>query len=151
MVAGSMVARARALSERAHAGQVDKAGRPYIAHPARVAAAVAAQRGERDPAVAVAWLHDVVEDTGCTLEEIEQQFGAGVAAAVDAVTRRAGELPEEYYHRVASNEVARVVKLADIADNTDPLRLAQLSVDETTRLRGKYAYARAQLDVQSEY
>lgn len=64
-----LAARAETLARAAHAGQVDKAGAPYAAHPARVAAAVAG-----DPlAEAAAWLHDVIEDTGTTLADLRAE------------------------------------------------------------------------------
>ena len=69
---------AEQIPTTAHAGQVDKAGRPYIAHPARMA-------GD-EHAVAAAWLHDVVEDTEVTLTDLEDSFPALVTIAVDALT-----------------------------------------------------------------
>jgi len=151
MTGATAIERASELSACAHAGQVDKAGRSYIEHPTRVAATVAALHGAEHPAVIVAWLHDVVEDTSCTLEQVEEQFGSAVAAAVDAITRRVGELPEQYYQRVAADELARITKLADIADNADPARLAQLPAETAERLRRKYVHAKEQLGVQSQH
>lgn len=136
------VATAALIATLAHSGQVDKAGQPYVDHPRRVAARVF----EHGPlAEAVAWLHDVVEDTPVTLEAVEQAFGPQVAAAVDAITHRPGEPRTAYYARVRSNPVALVVKDADIDDNTDPLRLAALDPALASRLQVKYAAARASL------
>jgi (p)ppGpp synthase/HD superfamily hydrolase len=133
-------AHAERVAREAHVGQVDKAGRPYIDHPRRVAARVAEVDG-RPAAVAVAWLHDVVEDTPTTLEDLRDAgFGADVVAAVDALTRRPGE-GDDYYLRVASDDLATVVKLADIWDNTNPERLARLSPDDQARLEQKYRHA----------
>jgi (p)ppGpp synthase/HD superfamily hydrolase len=128
---------ALSLARAAHAGQVDKLGQPYIEHPARVAARLpeADEIGRT-----VAWLHDVVEDTGVTLEQLAADFGPEVAAAVDALTRRPGE-GEAYYARVKDNPVALRVKRADIADNLDPDRTARLSPLVRARLAGKYARA----------
>lgn len=125
------------IATAAHAGQVDKAGNPYIEHPARVAARVAGD----ERAVAAAWLHDVVEDTAVTLAELEQTFPAEVTTAVDALTRREGEEPADYYARVRSVPLALTVKLADLADNSDPERLGRL--DEATRARLSVKYDRA--------
>lgn len=140
-----LIERARALAVSAHEGQVDKSGQPYIQHPARVAARVAKQLGTHHPAVAVAWLHDVVEDTTVTMEDIAHHFGDDIAAAVDALTKRKGESPEHYYARVRAHPWALTVKAADIADNTDPQRLALLDAATANRLRAKYATARALL------
>ena len=131
---------AERVAREAHVGQVDKAGRPYVDHPRRVAARVAEVDG-RPAAVAVAWLHDVVEDTPTTLEDLgEAGFGVDVVAAVDALTRRPGE-GDDYYLRVAADDLASVVKLADIWDNTNPERLTLLSLDYQARLERKYRHA----------
>jgi len=127
----SITQAAQRIATVAHAGQVDKAGRPYITHPARVAARVAGD----DHAVAVAWLHDVVEDTTVTLADLREQFPAEVVAAVD----------DEYYARVRRVPLALTVKLADLADNSDPQRLARLDDATRERLVAKYARARAEL------
>ena len=77
---------AKALATRAHEGQTDKAGLPYITHPERVASRLQSPEEQ-----VVAWLHDTVEDTAITLTTIESQFGPETAAAVDAISRRVGE------------------------------------------------------------
>ncbi|KXX58406.1 HD domain-containing protein [Rhodococcus sp. LB1] len=132
---------AEQIASAAHDGQVDKAGQPYIAHPARVAARV----GGDERAVAAAWLHDVVEDSDVTLADLEESFPVEVTAAVDALTRRGGEDPADYYARVRQVPLALTVKLADLADNSDPQRLAQLDAATRDRLTAKYARARAEL------
>ena len=70
---------ARTWAEKRHEGQADKSGKPYVEHPARVAG-----RMETPEEQVVGWLHDTVEDTGLTLQEVEAQFGPATAAAVDA-------------------------------------------------------------------
>ena len=87
---GGLVEARRERRSDAHRDQVDKAGRAYVDHPARVAARVA-----DDPvAAAVAWLHDTVEDTGTTLDELRRRgFPAVVRDAVDAMTRRTTRTP----------------------------------------------------------
>lgn len=132
---------ARRIATAAHAGQVDKAGRPYIMHPARVAGRVAGD----EFAVAAAWLHDVVEDTSVTLKDIAAQFPIDVVTAVGALTRRSGEGPGDYYRRIRAVPLAVTVKLADLADNGDPERLALLDAPTRDRLIAKYAKARAAL------
>ena len=64
----------------------------------------------------VAWMHEVVEDTEVTLQEVEQQFGSTVAAAVNAITRRPEDVDTDYYARVKANTIALNVKAADLAD-----------------------------------
>ena len=136
---------AEQVATEAHADQVDEAGRPYIEHPRRVAARVAAQTDDPD-ALAAAWLHDVVEDTPVGLDELRQLgFNERVLDAVDALTRRSGE-GDEYYRRVAANPIALLVKRSDIADNTDPERVRQLEPAVAERLRLKYERALCLLD-----
>jgi (p)ppGpp synthase/HD superfamily hydrolase len=133
-----LVELARDIATRAHQGQTDKAGAPYISHPARVAARVAG-----DPeAEMVAWLHDVAEDTSVTLEELARDFPAQVVAAVGAITKRPDEDRDTYYRRVAADPLALKVKYADLADNSDPDRLALLDEPTRERLLAKYAHAR---------
>src|SRR6185437_8897156 len=119
----SLVERARELAHRAHAGQVDKAGRPYIEHVARVAAAVS-----DDPvAEAVAWLHDVIEDCAEEFDsEIDLNFPGEINLLVGYLTRDASVSPDEYYSMIRKNRIATRVKLADIADNSSDERLALL-------------------------
>ena len=94
----------------------------------------------------VAWLHDVVEDTEVTLADVEREFGATVSAAVDAITRRADEA-DSYYARVKANPIALRVKTADLADNTDPARLALLDPERQAHLEARYAHARHELGI----
>ncbi len=124
--------KARALALRAHAGQVDRAGEPYAGHPARVAA-----RMQTDEARVVAWLHDVVEDTGVTLAEIGEAFGPETAAAVDAITHRGGEAWGDYLFRVKANPVAAAVKVSDLIDNSNLSRLPQVTARDVAR-QAKY-------------
>jgi (p)ppGpp synthase/HD superfamily hydrolase len=131
------------LALAAHAGQTDKAGMAYVGHVARVCAGVA-EAGEA--AQVVALLHDVVEDSDVPLARIEADFGPEVARAVDAITRRPGEAPAAYYARVAADPLARAVKLADVADNANPSRLALLEAPTRERLERKYDAARAALE-----
>jgi len=126
-----LVARARAIAETAHRGQVDKAGAPYFAHPARVAAALADSEAR-----AVAFLHDVVEDCpGWTLARLAAKgMPPAVVAAVDALTKRAGEDNEAYLARVLANALAVRVKIADLRDNMDLSRIAAPTRKDRKRL-----------------
>lgn len=132
-----VVERAKRLAHRAHRGHVDKAGRPYILHAARVAAAVA-----DDPlAEAIAWLHDVLEDC-------EEKFQSELVRTMPTPVvmgcmrlDRTWKTADEYYRHIRRNREALRVKLADIADNTDESRLALLDEKTAARLREKYRHA----------
>lgn len=140
-----LVAKARALAEFAHAGQTNKAGMAYIGHVARVAGAV---QHPVSPALAeaVAWLHDVVEDTAYDLDDLRDHgMPAEVVAAVEAITHRPHEPRVDYYARVRANPLALAVKLADVADNSAPERLAVLDDATRERLTEKYRKAREHL------
>ncbi|MFF2371587.1 hypothetical protein [Agromyces sp. NPDC058110] len=135
---------AQGIAFVAHRGQTDQLGAEYIDHPGRVAETFDPQTQSVE--VAVAWLHDVLEDTDLTAQRLSE---AGVAPEVIEAVRlltRTPDVPEaDYYARIRTNEVARSVKLADIADNTAPWRLRKLDHETQTRLTEKYARARAAL------
>ena len=113
----------------AHVGQTDLAGQPYILHPLRVMHAVSAW-GER--AQVVALLHDVVEDcpVDWPMERVVEfcHLGPAELAALQAITKKPRERYRIYLDRVDRNQLARIVKLADLRDNMDitRLRLEQL-------------------------
>jgi hypothetical protein len=128
-----------ALAAEAHRGQVDKAGQPYILHPLRVMLKL-----EREDKRIAAVLHDTVEDCGLELGLIKQQFGADIADAVDALTRRKGESYSAFIERCGANDIARAVKWADLCDNMDLSRLAEVTDADSAR-NAKYAKARERL------
>lgn len=137
----SLVELAEDIARTAHDGQVDKSGRNYIEHPARVAG-IAAARGGSETIVAAAWLHDTLEDTNITEQTLRFLcFPQPVIDAVVAVTRTPEVPPEGYYANIRTNPDALAVKLADIADNLDEDRLALLDEKTAARLRRKYAKA----------
>lgn len=126
-----------AIATSAHDGQVDKSGRPYIGHPLRVMASV---EGEHAQMAAV--LHDVVEDTPVTADDLlAHGCPAEVVDAVVALSHLPGEPQEDYLRRVAGNPLALTVKRADIADNLSPARMARLDDALRERLQAKYARA----------
>ncbi|OHV52568.1 HD domain-containing protein [Pseudofrankia sp. BMG5.37] len=140
-----------AFATEMHTGQLDKAGEEYIGHPLRVQATVerTASAAGVDPVHAqfAALLHDVVEDTPVTLEELETLgYPPRVVAAVDALTKRPGEATKAYLARVAANPLAVVVKRADMADNSDPVRLGRLPAEQADQLATRYAGRKALLD-----
>ena len=143
---GGQAALAAQIASQAHAGQLDKAGRPYAGHVRRTAR-IAEARGLSDMQVAAAWLHDVVEDAGMTLEGLRARgVDDGVLVLVDALTCRLGERRDEYLRRLAAVPGAADVKRCDVADNTDPQRMALLEDGERARLAGKYARTLRALD-----
>jgi (p)ppGpp synthase/HD superfamily hydrolase len=129
----------------AHGGQTDLSGQPYILHPLRVMLAMPAD-AERAAAV----LHDVVEDTEVTLEDLRLAgLPEEVIAAVDCVTKRKGEAYTDYLDRIANNPIARRVKLADLQDNMRVDRLVTMTDRDLKRLE-KYRHARERLLSQTE-
>lgn len=130
------------MAVKAHAGQYDKAGYPYILHPIRVSEAV-----DGYEAKIVAVLHDTLEDTDLTYEEIKSCFGQDIADAVLAISKLEKingkrETYREYLDRVRNNSLAKQVKLADMADNSRAYRIAHLSVEKQVRLVAKYTRGR---------
>lgn len=131
---------ALALAARAHAGQLDKAGQPYILHPIRVML-----RLPDAPARIVAILHDTVEDTDVTFEQLRAAgYPEEILAALDAVTRRETETYEEFVQRSALDPIGRRVKLADLSDNMDLRRLPTVKDRDSDRLE-RYQRAWSQL------
>jgi hypothetical protein len=133
------ITRARTLAERAHAGQVDKAGLPYIGHLERVAGYV----DPADPLAQIAaLLHDSIEDTSLTPPDLaDHGIPALAIEAIELLTRHPDQNSEDYYQAIRENALAREVKLADLADNSDPARLALLPDALHARLTSKYAVA----------
>lgn len=131
---GLLVEAARLVATAAHAGQVDKGGAPYIEHPAFVADRVRELGGD-EAAVAAGWLHDVVEDTGFTLDALASVFPESVMGAVDALTRRDGEPYFDYVERARGNEAACLVKISDLEHNLDESRLGDGADVEATSAR----------------
>jgi (p)ppGpp synthase/HD superfamily hydrolase len=130
------------LARRAHEGQLDKSGRPYIAHPLRVMGQL---RDVHERMTAV--LHDVVEDTDVTLDHLtELGCPAEVVSAVAAISKRPGEGQSDYLARVLANPIALRVKRADIADNLSADRMSRLDPPTQHRLQAKYEAALRLLD-----
>jgi (p)ppGpp synthase/HD superfamily hydrolase len=128
--------RAIAIAAVAHEGQVDKAGMPYVLHPLRMMLSV-----DTPEARMAAALHDVVEDTAVTLEQLRAEgFPEAVIEAVEALTKRDGEDYEAFIRRAALNPVARKVKLADLRDNCDLSRIAEPTEKDRRRIE-KYQRA----------
>ena len=133
--------KAMKLCFEAHKGQVDKTGVPYVFHPFHVA-----EQMTDEATTVVALLHDVVEDTEYTLEDIAALgFGQDIVGAVALMTHEDDVPYLDYVARLKSNPLARVVKLADLAHNSDLSRLGKVD-DETRRRLEKYKKAIALLE-----
>lgn len=107
-----MINKAIIFSVKKHLGQKRKDGSPYFVHPLRVSLSI-----ENEIEKVCALLHDTVEDTNTTVEEIEEIFGNEVASIIELLTHKNGESYLEYINNIKTNEVAKAVKIADILDN----------------------------------
>ena len=142
-----MLQKAIDIATKAHEGQVDKAGQPYIDHPLRVM-----NMGTTDEEKIVGVLHDVVEDSDWTFEELAAEgFSIEVIEALRSITKLSENEPyDKFIQRVKANSLAAKVKLYDLTDNMDIRRLAYISEKDVKRLR-KYLKAYRQLLGQSAY
>lgn len=121
---------AEQLATERHYGQIDKAGEPYIKHPERVANAVNTPEEKM-----AALMHDLIEDTDTTAEELlELGFPVVVVEAILSLTKRPGESRISAAHRTAANRIGVAVKLADVADNMNLDRLPQVTEKDLARL-----------------
>jgi len=140
-----MLEQAISISAMAHAGQTDKAGDPYVLHPIRVMLRVSSYE-ERIVAV----LHDVLEDTSITIEYLRTQgFSNEVLEALTLLTKTY-DAYMDYIMKIKKNKLAHTVKLADITDNLDPIRLAKLSSRVRESLKTKYSLALEMLSEKPE-
>lgn len=140
-MSSDLVGLARTIATNAHSGQLDKAGRAYFGHVERVASRVHHLGVE---AQAVAYLHDTIEDTELTAEDlVDLGVPSRLVEAVVTLSRTPHEPSSVYYGRIKADPLALAVKLADVADNSAAERLALL--DEATRERLKLKYGAALL------
>ena len=124
------------IATEAHLGQVDKLGNDYISHPTRVAS-----KFVDDPDLqSISYMHDVLEDSTVTEEELRKLFSSHIVDAVVVLTKKDGQTYADYLKQVKANEMDLVVKMADIEDNVS--RLDQLTdVARRERLTEKYEHA----------
>jgi hypothetical protein len=134
-----------ALAAEAHAGQTDKAGAPYVLHLLRVM-----QAQESAEARMAGVLHDLVEDTEHTFEDLEEMgYPDEVIEALRHVTKRDGESYADFARRAGRHRVARRVKTADLEDNMDVTRLDSVGEEDAERL-DKYLRAHRRLTGRKE-
>jgi (p)ppGpp synthase/HD superfamily hydrolase len=137
----STLERAIAIAAEAHAGQVDKAGAAYVLHPLRIMLKLST---EEERIVAV--LHDTVEDTDWTLDRLRAEgFSETIIAAVDSVTKRAGEPYPDQVRRAVENPIGRRVKYMDMVDNSDLSRISNPTQVDHDRIE-KYKKGIAMID-----
>ena len=126
----TVLEKAIAVALKAHEGQKDKGDMPYILHPLRVMLKM-----EKETEMIAAVLHDILEDTDWTAEDLIKEGIAGKALeAIEAVTKKDKEPYDEYIERIKQSPIARKIKLADLEDNMDITRLPELSLEDIDRL-----------------
>ena len=142
MVYTPLTYKAMHIAYNAHHGQLDKSGAPYIFHPIHLA-----EQMDDEFSCCAALLHDVVEDTEITLEDLRKDFPEEVVEAVRLLTHEEDVPDVEYLTAIKANPIALKVKLADNAHNADQTRCCGTAVSEEkkARWRVKYAAARALL------
>ena len=139
MIYTELTNKALRIAYDAHAGQLDKCGTPYIAHPLHVA-----EQMDDETSTCVALLHDVVEDSDVTLDDLAREFPPEVVEGVRLMTHDPEVDYLDYVRTIRGNPLATKVKLADLAHNSDETRFAGRPVapEELERRRRKYAAAR---------
>ena len=135
MIYTELTMRAMVLAYNAHHGQFDKGGMPYIFHPIHLAESM-----DDEISACVALLHDIVEDTDVTIEQLEQEFPREVVDAIRLLTHEEGVEYFDYVRTIKKNPIAVKVKLADLSHNSDPTRVSNQGNAE--KRRAKYAAAR---------
>ena len=117
------------IAKEAHAGQVDKAGKDYILHPITVASYM-----DTDVEKTIAYLHDVLEDTGVTVDELRNHFSNEIVDTVITLTHRKDESYFEYIQRISKSKLAKKVKVADLLHNLDITRIKEPTKQDYERL-----------------
>lgn len=132
-----LLARAIQIATKAHEGQLDKSGMPYIGHIIRVM-----ESGKTIDEKIVGVLHDIIEDTNCTFEQLEQEgFPKHIIDAIMCLTKTSENEPYgDFIERVKANPLAVQVKINDLADNMNIRRLSEITPRDVVRLQ-KYMKA----------
>ena len=125
------------IAYHAHHGQVDKGGIPYIFHPFHLA-----EQMDDEYSTCVALLHDVMEDTDTTFEELAAIFPKEVMDALTLLTHEDGVDYYEYVAKIKDNPIAKTVKLADLTHNSDQTRMAGMA-DPAALKRWEEKYRKA--------
>ena len=138
MIYTEMTIKAMKLAYEAHAGQVDYNNVPYIFHPYHLA-----EQMDDEISCTVALLHDVVEDTNLTIEDLEQEFPKSVTEIIKLLTHDENVDYFDYVRRIKTNPIATKVKLEDLKHNSDETRNAGLNVPEEKLRYWAEKYAKA--------
>ena len=142
MIYTELTKKAMKIAYAAHHGQLDKGGLPYVFHPWHLA-----EQMDDEISTIAALLHDVVEDTDWTLEQLEAEgFPPESMEALGLLTHPEGQPYMEYVAGLRHNSVAVKVKLADLRHNSDFTRLSAVTAGQRARLEQKYAPAFALLE-----
>lgn len=129
----NMLGKAISIAADGHLGVEDKGGKPYILHPIRLMMRL---RTDDQELMSIAILHDVVEDTEWTLQQLSNLgFSKRIIDALDCLTHREGESYDDYIERIGTNIDAIRVKLEDLRDNSDITRLRGLTDKDLLRTR----------------
>lgn len=140
MIYTTRTKKALKLCFEAHRDQLDKSGMPYVFHPFHLA-----EQMDTEEKVVVALLHDVVEDTDYTIEDLsEMGFGKEIIDAITLLTHAPDVEYMDYVRNIKKNPIAKAVKLADLAHNSDPTRLEVLD-EYAVKRNEKYSKAIALL------
>ena len=141
MVYTPLTKKAMVIAYHAHHGHLDIAGLPYIFHPFHLA-----EQMQTEEQTATALLHDVVEDAGVTIEQLRAQgISEPVLEAVRLLTHLGGVEYMDYVAALKPNPIAKAVKLADLAHNSDLSRLDSVSEKDLQRIE-KYRKAKELLE-----
>lgn len=131
----TLIDKSLAIALRAHTGVVDKAGRAYILHPIRIMTKMTT-----DIEMSVALLHDVIEDSDITAADLlNEGIPDEVVTAVLCLTKQADEAYQDFILRAKQNPIARKVKIADIEDNLNVLRISNLTDKDLARIAKYHA------------
>ena len=138
MIYTPLTNKAMKIAYAAHHGQYDYNGIPYIFHPIHLA-----ERMDDEIACCAALLHDTVEDTDLTIEDLEKEFPAEVTEVIRLLTHTDDTPYYDYVRKIAKNPIAKKVKLADLAHNSDQTRCVgcDISPEKLEHWREKYEKA----------
>ena len=136
MIYTDLTKKAIKISFNAHKNQVDKSGMPYVFHPFHLA-----EQMDDEYSVCVALLHDVIEDTDITIEDLKAEgFPKEVINAIELMTHSDSVLYLDYVKAIKNNSIARKVKLVDLKHNSDLSRLDNID-DMALKRAEKYKKA----------
>ena len=135
MINTKLTRKAMIIAYNAHMNQLDRVGVPYIYHPIHLA-----EQMNTETECIVALLHDVVEDTNITFEQLEKEFPSDVIDILKLLTHHKETKYMDYIIEIKKNPIAKKVKIADIKHNADESRLEKITIKDIAR-RNKYRKA----------